>query len=155
VTPDSSAPFRVFLAEDNPADVFLVREALREHGLTCELHVADNGEEAIRYVRRIGNAPDSPAPDLALVDLNLPRVDRGDILREFHDNPACRGIPLIVLSSSDAELDLRSAGQLIEASLYFRKPAELDAFLELGAKVKQILENGRTRGASRVPRERD
>jgi CheY-like chemotaxis protein len=139
VTPDSSAPFRVFLAEDNPADVFLVREALREHGLNCELQVADDGEEAIHYVRRIGHGPDSACPDLVMLDLNLPRVDCGDILREFHQNPACSRIPLIVLSSSDVESDLRSAGQLPEASLYFRKPAELDAFLELGALVKQIL----------------
>jgi CheY-like chemotaxis protein len=149
VTPGPAAPFRVFLAEDNPADVYLVREAFREHALNCELQVAANGEEAIHYVRRIGHGPDSPGPDLVMVDLNLPRVDRGDILREFHENPACRGIPLIVLSSSDAELDLRSTGQLLGASLYFRKPAELDAFLELGAKVKQILENRPTCGVSR------
>jgi CheY-like chemotaxis protein len=143
MTSDSDPPFRVFLAEDNPADVYLVREAFREHGLNCELLVANNGEEALHYVRRIGRPPDSSEPDLVMVDLNLPRVDRGDILREFHENPGCRRIPLIVLSSSDAEPDLRSAGQLPDASLYFRKPAELDAFLELGAMVKQILENRR------------
>ena len=150
MTWDSSAPFRIFLAEDNPADVYLVREAFREHGLRCELQTAGNGEDAIQYVRRIGSGPDSPAPDLVMVDLNLPRVDRGDILREFHENPACAGIPLIVLSSAEAEPHLRSAGQL-----YFLKPAELDAFLELGAKVKQILEDGRTRGAGRLPAEID
>jgi CheY-like chemotaxis protein len=143
MTSDSVAPFRVFLAEDNPADVYLVREALRQHGLNCDLQVASNGEEAIHYVSRIGRTPDSPSPDLVMVDLNLPRVDRGDILREFHQNPGCSRVALIVLSSSDVELDLRLAGQLLEASLYFRKPAELDAFLELGAMVRKVLENGR------------
>jgi two-component system response regulator len=131
--------FRIFLAEDNPADVYLVREAFQHHGLHCELHIASNGEEAIEYVRAIGRGPDSPGPHLAMLDLNLPRVDRGDILREFQENPACSRIPLIVLSSSDSERDLRATGQLPEASLYFRKPADLDAFLELGALVKQIL----------------
>jgi two-component system response regulator len=135
----SRAPFRVFLAEDNPADVYLVREAFRAHAVNCHLHVIEDGEEAIQYVRQIGSAPDSPNPHLAMVDLNLPRTDPGRILAEFRRNPACKGIPLIVLSSADEEHRLRKIGHLPDGSLYFRKPAELDAFLELGAKVKQIL----------------
>jgi CheY-like chemotaxis protein len=133
--------YRIFLAEDNPADVYLVREAFRQHGLVCDLRVASDGEEAIRYIREIGRNPASPIPDLTIMDLNLPRVDRGEILREFNENPACHRLPLIVLSSSDAERDLRAAGQLRDGSLFFRKPAELDAFLELGAKARQMLEN--------------
>lgn len=133
-------PFRVVLAEDNPADVYLVREAFREHSLTCDLQVIDNGEDAIQYMRAIGQGTNSPDPDLLMVDLNLPRIDRGEVLDEFHKNAACRAIPLIVLSSVDAEQELRATGQLREGTVFFRKPVELDAFLNLGAKVKQLLE---------------
>ena len=136
--PASLPSCRIFLAEDNTADVYLIREAFRQHDLNCDLHVVDNGEDALRYIQRIGKGQDS-RPHLLLLDLNLPRVDRGEILRQCRENPDCASLPLIVLSSVDMERDLRSAGHLHESSLFFRKPADLDAFLELGAIAKRIL----------------
>ncbi|HTP88313.1 MAG TPA: NAD-dependent epimerase/dehydratase family protein [Bryobacteraceae bacterium] len=121
---------RIFLAEDNPADVYLIREALRQHGLDCRLDTATNGEDAVRYLRSIGQ---TAAPHLLLLDFNLPRAARGELLDECRRNPACARIPLIVLSS--AEID----EELPQSSVFFRKPPELDAFLDLGALVRRLL----------------
>jgi CheY-like chemotaxis protein len=135
-------PCRVFLAEDNPADVYLIREAFHQHNLDCELNIADNGEDAIRFLRTLGHDPEGAPPDLLMLDLNLPRVDGGQLLKACRENPPCARIPLMVLSSADAEQDLRASGQLPKTALFFHKPTELDAFLDLGALVKQVLTQG-------------
>ena len=118
---------RIFLAEDNRADVVLIREALAVHSVEYELFVAKDGEEALNLVAHMGEPGEMPCPDLLLLDLNLPRVDGIEILRNFRQHPQCVRTPVIIVTSSDMP------------RRYFRKPASLDAFMELGAAIKEIV----------------
>jgi two-component system, chemotaxis family, response regulator Rcp1 len=128
---------RILLVEDNPGDVVLVRHALRAHSVEHDLHVARDGEEAIRYLAAISGDETSPAPHVLLLDLNLPRIDGTDVLRELRKHPACNGVRVIVLTSSDSPKD-RARMAALGASDYFRKPADFDQFMELGAVVRHV-----------------
>ena len=118
-----SRAVRVLLVEDNPGDVDLIMEALttskREHSLT----VAVDGVEALHKLNQPGDLP-----DLVMLDLNLPRKDGRAVLREMKADPRLRHIPVVVLSSSDADRDLGDAYEL-QASCFVTKPADLDEFL--------------------------
>jgi len=130
---------RIFLAEDNRADVVLIREALLAvHSVEYELFVAKDGEEALNLVAHMGEPGEMPCPDLLLLDLNLPRVDGIEILRNFRQHPQCVRTPVIIVTSSDMPRERESAAAL-GISRYFRKPASLDAFMELGAVIKEIV----------------
>jgi chemotaxis family two-component system response regulator Rcp1 len=130
---------QVFIAEDNPADVLLVREALNAHGIPHELQIATNGEEAVDFITRMGKRGEAACPDILLLDLNLPRIDGQEVLREFRRQPACALTPVIVLSSSDRPADRETVGALGVAR-YFKKPTRLDGFMKLGAVVKEVLD---------------
>lgn len=122
----------LLMVEDNPGDVDLTREALAEtRSFSLEnLHVARDGEEAMRYVRRTDEFADAPRPDLILLDLNLPRKDGREVLAEIKGDPHLRSIPIVVLTSSDAEDDVtRSYG--LHANCYVKKPGDLDRFLDI------------------------
>jgi CheY-like chemotaxis protein len=129
---------RIFLAEDNRADVVLIREALAVHSVDYELFVAKDGEEALRLVAHMGEPGEMPCPDLLMLDLNLPRVDGIEILQNFRRHPQCARTPVIVVTSSDMPSERESAAAF-GISRYFRKPASLDAFLELGAVIKEVV----------------
>jgi chemotaxis family two-component system response regulator Rcp1 len=118
----------VLLVEDNPADVRLFQEALREHGADVNLHVVDNGEDAVRYVRRQGEYQAAELPKLIILDLNLPRKDGREVLRDLKSDPELRRIPVVVLTTSGAETDVLRAYDL-HANCYVRKPADLDDFI--------------------------
>ena len=122
----------ILLAEDNLGDIFLVQKALQEHHVAHRLHIVRDGAEALAYVSHIGEPGGSPLPDLVLLDLNLPKVDGRQILCEFRKHPGCSQAPVIVVTSSDAPRDRASMTELGIAR-YFRKPTDLDAFLQLGA----------------------
>jgi two-component system, chemotaxis family, response regulator Rcp1 len=126
---------RIFLAEDNPADVDLVREALREHGVDHELWLATDGQEAKRFIQAMGKVPDSPCPDLILLDLNLPMVSGHELIALFRKHPSCTRTPIIVVTSSDSRRDREQSAEL--GAQYFRKPSELGEFMELGAVVRE------------------
>jgi len=126
---------RIFLAEDNPADVDLVREALREYEVEYELWLASDGQEAKRFIERMGTGPDSPCPDLIMVDLNLPLVSGHELIALFRKHPQCVQTPLIVVTSSDSRKDREQSAEF--GARYFRKPSELGEFLELGAVVRE------------------
>jgi CheY-like chemotaxis protein len=128
----------ILLAEDNPADVLLVREALEEHHIPHRLHVVQDGEQAIHFVERMGQPDGTPCPDLLLLDLNLPKADGPQVLREFRRHPECAHTPVVVVSSSDAPQD-RARVSPLGISRYFRKPPDLDAFLHLGAVVREVV----------------
>ena len=129
----------VLLAEDNQGDVFLVREALRAHGVEYEMHVATDGSDVEGYLTLAGkNTPSAPWPDVFLLDLNLPKSDGYDILNGFRSHPECAKVPVIIISSSDAPKDRRRA-ELLGATTYFRKPSDLMEFLLLGELVKQVV----------------
>jgi CheY-like chemotaxis protein len=127
------------LADDNPSDVYLVREALREHGVDCLLRVASDGKEVLSVIS--GETPDVDVEDLSLIilDLNLPRHDGIEILQRLRESPVFDRVPVLVLTSSDSPRDRVLADEL-GATRYLRKPSNLDEFLILGAVFKELLE---------------
>ena len=131
-------PFQVLLAEDNPADTFLVHEALKQQALEYEMHVVDDGEKAFRFLDRVERG-EIPCPDVVLLDLNLPRKTGADVLARMRRAGLCQDVHVVVLTSSDAPQD-RQAVVDLGANDYFRKPTDLDDFMKLGALVKRHLE---------------
>jgi CheY-like chemotaxis protein len=131
-------PLHILVAEDNYADVILFQEALQHHQIEHELYVVPDGEAALNFLARMGTSPETPCPDLMLLDLNLPKVDGPTILEAFRNHPECEDTPVIVVTSSDAERD-RAKAATLEVTKYFRKPSDLDAFMELGALVKEVV----------------
>jgi two-component system, chemotaxis family, response regulator Rcp1 len=123
-------PVEILLVEDNPGDVRLTREALREGKVRNNLAVAADGVEAIAYLRREGEHADAVRPDLILLDLNLPRKDGREVLEEIKADPSLRHIPVVVLTSSQAEEDIVRAYDL-HANCYVTKPVDLDQFIRV------------------------
>jgi len=126
---------QVLLAEDNPADVYLIREALRENGVTCKLQVAADGKEVLQILT--GEVPGVESLNLIILDLNLPRHDGIEILERL-GQMGLGHIPVVVLTSSDSPRDRQMAIQL-GAARYLRKPSGLEQFLNLGAIFKELL----------------
>jgi CheY-like chemotaxis protein len=121
-----STPIEILLVEDNPGDVDLVTEVLKESSTPTRISVAVDGEEAMAFLRRAG----APRPDLVMLDLNLPRKDGRQVLAEIKADPALLHIPVIILSSSDADRDLMNAYQL-HASCFVKKAVELEDFFKV------------------------
>ena len=120
---------RILLAEDNPADVYLIEEALREHGVTFQLAVAQDGEQAIAMV-----SESALNFDVVLLDLNMPKRDGSEVLVKLRGTST----PVIVLTSSDSPAD-KSEAMRLGAARYIRKPTGLDDFLAIGATIKEIV----------------
>jgi chemotaxis family two-component system response regulator Rcp1 len=129
----------ILLAEDNLADILLVRKALNEHEIPYDLHVVRDGEEALAFIEGMGEPGSIPCPDIVLLDVNLPKVEGAEILSQFRKHPQCADTPVIVITSSDARGDRDRMAQLGIAR-YFKKPSDLDAFLKLGAVVREVVE---------------
>jgi CheY-like chemotaxis protein len=130
---------RILLAEDNDGDVFLVRRALQKRGVSHELVVAHNGEEALGWLDgHAGQQMGDGAPDLILLDLNLPRVDGAQLLSHIRKSDSFCRTPVIVLTSSDSPKDRQMALEL-GANLYFRKPTDLASFMDLGRIIEETL----------------
>jgi chemotaxis family two-component system response regulator Rcp1 len=121
-------PFEILLVEDNPSDVELVREALRGWTTPNQIAVVEDGVKALQYLRRQPPYGDCQVPQLILLDLNLPKKDGMEVLREIKEDEALSGIPVIVLTTSDRENDVRSAYSL-HANCYLTKPLEIDDFM--------------------------
>ena len=132
-------PLYILVAEDNHADVILFREALEHHHIEYQLHVVGDGQSALQFVAQMGSSPETPCPDLMLLDLNLPKVDGPAILQEFRKHPECAFTPVIVVTSSDAQTDRAKVAEF-QVTRYFRKPSDLDAFMELGRIVKELFD---------------
>ncbi|HYI92107.1 MAG TPA: response regulator [Bryobacteraceae bacterium] len=127
----------IFLAEDNPGDVDLLEEALREHNIPHKLLLAKDGTEAKKFIDHMGQNPDAPCPDFILLDLNLPNASGFEIFARFRDHPLCVETPVIVVTSSDAPKDRERATQL-GAARYFRKPSDFEDYLRLGALLREV-----------------
>jgi len=127
----------ILLVEDNPADVLLVQESLDEHGIDCDLAVINDGEKAFQFIDRI-EAGEESCPALLVLDLNLPRKSGREVLSRLRASSVCAEVPVVILSSSDAPRDKKEAAQL-GATLYIRKPSNLDDFMAVGAILKRIL----------------
>lgn len=127
-------PIEVLLVEDSPGDVRLTQEAFREANGAIRLHVAYDGVEAMRFLRREGVHALSPRPDLILLDLNLPRMDGREVLAHIKDDEDLKTIPTVILTTSESEVDIVKSYQL-QANCYLCKPVQLEAFEAL---VKSI-----------------
>lgn len=127
--------FQILLAEDNPADVYLVHEALREHGVLCTVRTVADGNDVLRLM---SSEDVTWRPDLIILDLNLPRHDGLELLRELKSGETLADVPAVVLTLSDSPRDRMTAHQL-GAARYLRKPSNLKHFLELGAVFKELL----------------
>ena len=124
----------ILMVEDNPADARLTEEALKE-GLLCNrLHLARDGVEAMKFLRREEPFRDAPRPDVVLLDLNLPRKDGREVLAEIKTDPSLKNIPVVVLTTSEAEQDIIKSYAL-HANCYVTKPVDLQRFIEI---VRQI-----------------
>ena len=121
-------PVRILLVEDNPGDVRLVREALNRGSPSGTLYVAEDGLEAMDFLRRQGKHREAPRPDLVLLDLNLPKKDGREVLAEIKSDEDLRRVPVVVLTSSEAEADVVRCYDLA-ANCYIVKPFELDRFM--------------------------
>ena len=130
----------ILLAEDNPADVYLIREALKEHQVACVLRVAPDGKEVLQILGTLQGAQTGTSLRLMILDLNLPRHDGIEILQRLRDLPDLSHIPVVVLTSSDSPRD-RDVANRLGAARYLRKPSSLEQFLGLGAIFKELLEN--------------
>jgi chemotaxis family two-component system response regulator Rcp1 len=124
----------VLLVEDNPGDIRLTKEALREGRLLNNVSVVADGVEALLFLRRQGKYAQAPKPDLILLDLNLPKKDGREVLAEIKADPNLRRIPVVVLTTSAAEEDILRTYDL-HANCYITKPVDLEQFLRV---VKSI-----------------
>jgi CheY-like chemotaxis protein len=128
---------KILLAEDNPADVYLIRTALEEHGIDVPLQVASDGREVLDLMKE--GTPGEASPfSLIILDLNLPRHDGIEILQELLERKPWSSVPVIVLTSSDSPRDRARASQL-GATRFLRKPSNLEQFLELGVAFKEVM----------------
>ncbi len=125
-------PITILLVEDDPGDVVLVREAFEHNKVRNELRVASDGVYALEQL----NDPERPLPDLILLDLNLPRMDGRELLAKIREDPRLTRIPVVVLTTSDAEADILRSYEL-HANAYVTKPVDLNRFL----KVVQEIDN--------------
>ncbi len=128
----------ILLAEDNPADVELVRVALEDRSIACDLHVVSDGEQAVEFIEQIDRDSTINCPKLLLVDLHLPKKDGEDILRCLRASERCGRTPVVIMTASSSPRDSEKA-VVYGALQYFRKPTGLDQFMKLGDVVKQII----------------
>ncbi|HXG04184.1 MAG TPA: response regulator [Candidatus Binatia bacterium] len=124
MTAGEPRPVEILLVEDNPADVRLTREALRDAKVANTLHVVEDGEAAVQFLRRQGRYAGAPRPDVILLDLNLPRRSGHEVLADVKADPKLRSIPIVVLTTSQAEEDILTAYRL-HANCYISKPVDL------------------------------
>lgn len=127
-------PIDILLVEDNPGDADLAREALEDTKLHNRLHVVDDGEKALAFLRRQGTYAGVPRPDLILLDLNLPRKDGREVLAEIKSDDHLKRIPVVILTTSRAEEDVLKTYNL-HANCYISKPIDLNQFMRV---VKSI-----------------
>ncbi|MEX1182053.1 MAG: response regulator [Gemmatimonadota bacterium] len=133
----SGTPIEILLVEDNPGDVRLTREALREARVRNRLHVAADGVEALAFLRRTGRHTSVARPDLVLLDLNLPRKNGREVLEEIKGDAALSQIPVVILTTSQAEQDIMESYRL-RANAYVAKPVDLDQFMKVIRSIEQF-----------------
>lgn len=142
-------PIELLLIDDDQADIYLTKRALKKCGTPVEVQVARHGEEALALLRREDPHSDARRPDLILLDLNMPRMNGHEFLESMKADDNLKGIPTIVMSMSDSEADIEKSYRL-QASAYITKPVELDAF----AHVIRLIEDHWFR-AVRLPQQRE
>jgi CheY-like chemotaxis protein len=132
--PDPITEIDVLLVEDDAGDVLMTQEAFEHHKLRNQLHVVSDGVEALSFLRREGEFADAPRPGLILLDLNLPRKDGREVLEEVKNDESLRTIPIVVLTTSQAEEDILRSYNL-HANAYVAKPVDFERFIDV---IRQI-----------------
>ncbi len=127
----------ILLVEDNPGDIRLIVEVLKEGKISNHLNVVEDGEEALAYLRREGSYQDSIMPDIILLDLNLPKINGTEVLAEIKNDPLLKHIPVIILTTSEAEQDIAKAYDL-HANCYITKPVDLEQFLTVVRSIENF-----------------
>ncbi len=125
----------ILLVEDNPGDVRLTREAMKEGKIRNNLSVASDGVEAMAFLRREGKYADAPRPDVVMLDLNLPKKDGRSVLKEIKEDPNLRRIPVVILTSSKADEDVLNSYDL-HANCFVTKPGDLEQFIDVVRSVE-------------------
>lgn len=123
-------PIEILLVEDNPGDVRLTQEAFKEGKVRNSLSVAEDGLEALAFLRREGKYAGAPRPDLILLDLNLPRMDGRTVLAQIKEDPNTKSIPVIILTTSKTEEDIIRTYNL-HANCFITKPVDLEQFIRV------------------------
>jgi chemotaxis family two-component system response regulator Rcp1 len=127
----------ILLVEDNPADVRLTREAMKEGKVLNRMEVVKDGEEAMEFLHRRGEYAEAPRPDIVLLDLNLPRKDGREVLAEIKEDPDLRRIPVVILTSSREDRDILKSYDL-HANCYITKPVDLEQFIEVVRSIEDF-----------------
>ena len=128
---------QILMVEDNPGDVFLTSEAFKSAKVSNELHVARDGIEAMDFLKRRGKFGSAPRPDMVLLDLNLPGRDGRQVLSEIRADPELTDLPVVVLTSSKAEVDVVKAYQL-HANCYIVKPVDFESLMQIVASIESF-----------------
>ncbi len=128
----------ILIVEDNPGDVFLIRRALKEAKIAANLVVVDDGQSALSFLEKEHADGASNQPSLMLLDLNLPKIGGASVLDALRNDTRYARLPIIIMTSSDSPMDHAMAAEL-RADHYFRKPSDLDGFMQLGGIVRQML----------------
>lgn len=123
-------PIKILLVEDNPGDIRLTREALKDSKIHNTLEVVEDGKEALDYLRNVGKYKDSTRPDLVLLDLDMPNTSGREVLQEVKSDPNLRSIPLVVLTVSKSDQDILNSYDM-QANAYVNKPLDLDQFIKV------------------------
>jgi len=137
VLTNHNLPFKILLAEDNPGDVRLTREALKESKVLVNLSVVGDGEEALAYLRREREYVNAEHPDLILLDLNLPKKDGRQVLAEIKCDDKLKRIPVVVLTTSRSEEDILKAYDL-HVNCYIAKPVNFDQFIKIVKSIEEF-----------------
>ena len=130
-------PIEILLAEDNPGDVKLTRKALEHGDILNNLHVVENGVETMQFLNGEGRFAGTPMPDLLLLDLNMPKKDGRAVMEEMDEDPELRRIPVVVLTSSEAEEDIAQSYEL-NANAYLTKPVDFDGFVDIVTRLEDF-----------------
>ena len=130
-------PIEILIVEDNPGDVRLTQEAFKEGNVRNHLSVATNGEEAMAFLLREGRYATAPRPDVILLDLNLPRKDGREVLAEIKNDPHLKRIPVVILTTSEAEQDILKTYNL-HANCYITKPVDMNRFIEIVRSIEDF-----------------
>jgi CheY-like chemotaxis protein len=138
------APFQIVIAEDNSADVMLVRQAIREHRIDCTIRVLHDGDQALTFLEEADNEPSDRRIDLLVLDLNLPKCDGQEVLEKLRSTKCYAETPVILMTAMDtASPGMKRTTEI--ASDCFPKPSTLDEFLNLGVIIRGLLETNRAR----------
>ena len=137
MSPLAAKPIEILLVEDNPGDVRLTKEALKDARVGNNLHITMDGVEALAFLRKQGKHASAPRPDLILLDLNLPRKNGREVLDEIKREEALQHIPVVILTTSQAEQDVVESYRL-RANAYVTKPVDLEQFLKVVSSIERF-----------------